>query len=140
MDIKQSFTFAFAAASVAHRNLLERLMDEIGLHAGQVFVLNELWETDGQSQAELAKRLGVSAPTITKMVTSLAYSSFVETRKTLEDGRLSRVYLTKKGKVIRPLVMAQWEKLERIVLTGFSNDENAVLLSFVDRLQENFRL
>src|SRR5690349_3765689 len=99
MNLKHSFSYLFLGASGTYRNALERLMDEIGLHAGQVLVLAELWEKDGQSQAELAKRLTVSAPTVTKMITSLAYSDFVETRKGTDDARLTRVFLTKKGKV-----------------------------------------
>ena len=97
MEIRQTISFSLSKISVTYRNLLEKLMDEIGLHGGQVFVLNELWETDGQSQAEIMKSLAVSAPTITKMINSLVSASFIQTKKCKNDARLTRVYLTKKG-------------------------------------------
>ena len=81
MEIKQTISFSLSNISVSYRNLLESLMDEIGLHGGQVYVLNELWENDGQSQADIMKSLRVSAPTITKMISSLVSSSFIQTKK-----------------------------------------------------------
>ena len=83
-------------------------MSEIGLHAGQVFVLNALWESDAQSQAELAKNLALTAPTIYNMVARMADKGFVEIRKDANDARIMRVFLTDKGLKIRPDVEVQW--------------------------------
>ena len=138
MEIKQTISFSLSNISVYYRNLLEKLMDEIGLHAGQVYILNELWARDGQSQAEIMKTLGVSAPTITKMIASLINSSFIQTKKCKNDARTTRVYLTKKGKVIQPLVIAQWEKLEEIALKGFSDTEKVLVSLLLEKLKNNF--
>ena len=138
MEIKQTVSFSLSNISVSYRNLLEKLMDEIGLHGGQVYVLNELWEHDGQSQAEIMKRLAVSAPTITKMISSLVSASFIQTKKCKNDARLTRVYLTKKGKVIQPLVMTQWAKLEEIALKDFSDAEKVLVSLLLEKLKINF--
>jgi DNA-binding MarR family transcriptional regulator len=137
MEIKQTVSFVLSNISVLHRNKLEKLMDEIGLHASQVYVLNELWELDGQSQADIMKHLGVSAPTVTKMIGSLTNSSFIQTKKCKNDARLTRVFLTKKGKVIRPLVMAQMEKLEEIALKNFSDTEKILVPLLLEKLKNN---
>ena len=138
MEIKQTVSFSLSSISVSYRNLLESLMDEIGLHGGQVFVLNELWENDGQSQADIMKSLGVSAPTITKMISSLVSSSFIQTKKCKNDARITRVYLTKKGKVIEPLVLSQWAKLEEIALKDFSDTEKVLVSLLLEKLKTNF--
>ena len=138
MEIKQTISFSLSNISVSYRNLLEKLMDEIGLHGGQVYVLNELWEHDGQSQAEIMKSLAVSAPTITKMISSLVSASFVQTKKCKNDARLTRVYLTKKGQVIHPLVLAQWAKLEEIALKNFSDTEKVLVSLLLEKLKNNF--
>ena len=138
MKLKQTVSFSLSNISVSYRNLLEKLMDEIGLHGGQVYVLNELWETDGQSQAEIMKSLAVSAPTITKMISSLVSASFIQTKKCKNDARLTRVYLTKKGRVIQPLVLAQWAKLEEIALKNFSDTEKVLVLLLLEKLKNNF--
>ena len=138
MELKQTVSFSLSNISVSYRNLLEKLMDEIGLHGGQVYVLNELWEHDGQSQAEIMKSLAVSAPTITKMISSLVRASFIQTKKCKNDARLTRVYLTKKGRVIQPLVWAQWAKLEEIALKNFSDTEKVLVLLLLEKLKNNF--
>ena len=138
MEIKQTVSFSLSNISVSYRNLLEKLMDEIGLHGGQVYILNELWENDGLSQADIMKSLAVSAPTITKMISSLVSASFVQTKKCKNDTRLTRVYLTKKGKVIQPLVLAQWAKLEDIALKNFSDTEKVLVSLLLEKLKNNF--
>ena len=138
MKIKQTISFSLSNISVFYRNILEKLMDEIGLHGGQVYILNELWEADGISQADIMKSLGVSAPTITKMISSLVNSSFIQTKKCKNDARITRVYLTKKGKVIEPLVIAQWEKLEEIALKDFSDTEKVLIALLLEKLKNNF--
>ena len=87
-------------------------MAEIDLHAGQVFVLNSLWNTDGQSQSDLAKALKLSAPTIYYMVVRMAERAFVTIKKDPNDARIMRVFLTDKGLQIKPQVEEQWQKLE----------------------------
>ena len=138
MEIKQTISFSLSNISVSFRNSLESLMDEIGLHGGQVYILNELWESDGQSQADIMKSLGVSAPTITKMISSLVSSSFIQTKKCKNDGRITRVYLTKKGKVIEPLVLSQWVKIEEIALKDFSDTEKVLVSLLLEKLKTNF--
>ena len=138
MKIKQTISFSLSNISVSYRNILEKMMDEIGLHGGQVYVLNELWENDGQSQAAIMKSLGVSAPTVTKMINSLLQAAFIQTRKCKNDARTTRVYLTKKGKIIQPLVLAQWEKLEEIALKDFSDTEKVLVSLLLEKLKNNF--
>lgn len=111
-------------------------MCEIGLHAGQVFVLNSLWETDGQSQAELVRSLQVSPPTINNMVARMAESGFVELKKCGKDGRLMRVYLTEKGSQIKPGVEEQWLKLEESMFSELSEAERFMLSLLLKKIKK----
>ncbi len=97
MDIENSLTYLFSQISTAHQNILQKVMNEIGLQRGQVFVLISLWKTDGQSQIDLVNHLSLTAPTINKMVGSLVKNGFAECRKCSQDGRMMRVYLTEKS-------------------------------------------
>lgn len=137
MQIQHTFGFSLSQISNGHRSLLEKLMNEIGLHYSQITVLNELWDIDGQSQAELARALKVSAPTINKMVNSLSKSSFIQCRKCRKDSRMVRVFLTKKGKDIRPQVREQWQKLEAIILQDFSETEKMLFSLLLEKLKNN---
>lgn len=137
MQLQHTFGFSLIQISTGHRNALEKLMNEIGLHYSQISILNELWDADGQSQAELAKTIKVSAPTINKMVASLAKSDFVQSRKCKKDSRIMRVYLTKKGKEVRLRAREQWQKSEEIILKDFSETEKMLFSLLLEKLKKN---
>lgn len=137
MQIQLTFGFSLSQISVGHRNTLEKIMNEIGLHYGQISILNELWDTDGQSQADLVRAIKVSPPTVNKMINSLIRSNFVQCRKCKKDSRMMRVYLTKKGKAIRSQVKEQWQKLEEILLKDFSETEKMLFSLLIEKLKKN---
>lgn len=129
--------FSLLQISTAHRNLLEKMMIEIGLHHSQISVLNLLWESDGQSQAELVRQLKIAAPTVNKMIGSLSANGFVQTKKCKNDSRMVRVYLTKKGKEIRSQVLEQWKKVEEMLLRDFSETEKMLFSLQLEKLKKN---
>jgi DNA-binding MarR family transcriptional regulator len=137
MQIQMTVGFSLSQILIGHRNSLEKQMADIGLHHSQISILNELWDTDGQSQSELSKTLKVSAPTVNKMVGSLGKSNFVQCRKCKKDSRAVRVYLTKKGKDIRPQVKDQWQKSEEILLKDFSETEKMLFSLLLEKLKKN---
>ena len=137
MQLQHTFGFSLSQISTGHRNTLEKLMNEIGLHYSQTSILNELWDTDGQTQSELARALKVSAPTINKMINSLSKSNFIQCKKCKNDSRMIRVSLTKKGKEIRSQVREQWQKLEAIILQDFSETEKMLFSLLLEKLKKN---
>lgn len=139
MNFENSLTYLLIQTSNFYRNSLQKLMNEINLHSGQVFVLISLWENDGQSQIDLAKALGLTAPTINKMVKSLMAGGFVECRKCEIDSRMMRVYLTDKGLQSRLLVEKQWRKLEDESFSDFTPTEKLMILHLFEKLQKNLK-
>ncbi len=136
MVIKDSISYLLIQIANEHRVNLEKLMREIGLHSGQVLVLESLWETDNQSQAELVRNLSVTPPTIYNLVTRLAKAKFVEIKKCKSDGRLMRVSLLPKGLEIKPLVEVQWEKLENSILSNLSEAERIMFSLLLKKTKE----
>ena len=123
--------------AIAHRNAVAGAMTEIGLHPGQAGVLFSLWDQDGLSQADLARELGVAAPTVNVLVSKLLDQGFVEVKACTEDGRLKRVYLTDKADEIRSEAEKRIAALEDTVLKGFSDLEKSAALMILNRLSEN---
>lgn len=118
-----------------YRTNLEKLMNEIGLHSGQVFVLNSLWEADGQSQAELVRSLQVTAPTINNMVSRMANAGLVELKKCETDARLMRVFLTEKGTQLKARVEEKWLKLEEIMFSELSETEKMMFSLLLKKIK-----
>lgn len=131
---RDSLTYLFTSFATRHRDSLDKLMKEIGLHGGQVFVLNLLWETDGMSQADVVKALNLTAPTVYNMVVRLQETGFVTIKKDNLDGRVMRVYLTQRGYDIKSQVFEQWEKLEAQTFGGLTEPERMMFSMLLQKV------
>ncbi len=138
-DFENTITYILTQAAVAYRNNLEKSLNTIGLHSGQIFVLISLWQNDGQSQIDLVKNLDVSAPTVNKMVKSLANAGFVECRKCQSDGRLMRVFLTDKGIACQDSVAERWVQVESFSYSNLTETEKLMLLQLFGKLRTNLK-
>jgi len=123
--------------AIAHRNAVASAMARIGLHSGQAGVLFVLWESDGSSQAELSRELGVAAPTVNALVGKLESKGLVITKQCPEDGRLKRVYLTGKAAAIRPAAENRLEELDEMLFRNFSDLEQSAALIVLSRIADN---
>lgn len=134
MSIENTVSYLLAKAATAHRNLIEKRVNQIGLHGGQVFVLLELWKTDGLRQIDLASRLNLSPATVNRTIGGLIGSDFV-TRMNLEnDGRSTRICLTQKGRDIRPMVEQLWDQIDLEATGGLTDAEVTMLGQILPRL------
>jgi DNA-binding MarR family transcriptional regulator len=113
-------------------------MNEIDLHAGQVFILISLWNNDAQSQIDLAANLNISAASINKMVKSLMQSGFISCKKCTTDSRVMRVYLTQKGIDQQKLVEEKFIEFETEFFSNISETEKLILTQIFGKLNENF--
>ncbi len=123
----------------AHRNRAEAAFNELGLHTGQEWVLFELWKQEGITQSELVARLGVEPPTVTKTLDRLEKAGLVQRRPDSEDARVSRVYLTPRGRALKDPVEKIWRDLETRSMQGLSEVEKALMLRLLDQIYENIR-
>jgi DNA-binding MarR family transcriptional regulator len=127
MNFNETIPYLIAQIATFYKVEIEKKLNEINLHAGQIFILFELWKTDGMSQIEIASSLKLSPPTINKMVKSLLKSDFVVSAGCPKDGRVIRVFLTPKGVAIRPQVEEIWRKIEGKLVANFTATEQLVL-------------
>lgn len=137
MNFNETLPFLFVQISTYYKVEIEKQLNEFDLHAGQIFVLFELWNTDGLSQIELSASLTLSPPTINKMVKSLVKNGFVVSAPCPNDGRVMRVFLTPKGLAIRPQVEEKWQRLEEKLVANLTPTEQLVLSQLFGKLGEN---
>lgn len=137
MDIKNSLTYLLTQLAIAYKNNLQKSMNDVGLHSGQLFVLISLWDNDGQSQIDLAKTLNLAPPTINKMVGSLQRNGFIECRKCEIDGRSVRLFLTEKGFQSKISVEQKWSELEEFSFANLTATERLMLLQLFLKIKEN---
>ena len=137
MKFEESLPYLFTQVSTLYKVEIEKSLNELGLHAGQVFILFELWKTDGLSQIELSRNIKVSPATINKMVKSLVSGGFVVNSNSPDDNRVKLVFLTLRGAAVRPEVEKLWQKLEQRLLGDLTATEQLVLSQLFGKLIAN---
>ena len=109
------------------RSMAHQLAEEIrpaGVAIGQWAVLLFLWARDGMSQAELSRVVAIEPPTMVRTLDRMVRDGLVTRAADPSDGRISRIYLTDRGKSLRD------ELLPKAMLV---NTRNLGLLSTSER-------
>ena len=88
------------AARLMAANLSEELRP-VGVAIGQWAALLVLWARDGVTQAELARDVAIEPPTLVRTLDRMVRDGLVERRPDPRDARLSRVWLTERGRALR---------------------------------------
>ncbi|REJ13590.1 MAG: MarR family transcriptional regulator, partial [Paenibacillaceae bacterium] len=79
-----------------------------GLSPAYAFLLMAVQERNGLTQKELGEVLHLTPSTVTRFVEKLERKLLVTTR---QDGRMSRVYLTDKGRAMQEQIEECWSSL-----------------------------
>jgi DNA-binding MarR family transcriptional regulator len=134
MQIDDSVSYLLAKLTIAHRNLLEKSVTEIGLHSGQVFVMMELWKKDGQRQVDLADKLNLAPPTVNKILGGLLEADFVKREKYEDDARSTRIFLTESGKEVKTALEEKWTDIEAQTIEGMTATEALILKQLLQKM------
>lgn len=112
-------------------------MQELGIYPGQIPVLGLLAYKDGLSQREIAEHLRIKPPTVNVTVQRLEKAGFLFRKADEKDQRVSRIYLTEKGKQAKERGMKRVEENEKILLDGFSDAGLCLLRRFLEQITAN---
>lgn len=112
-------------------------MQELGIYPGQIPVLGLVAKKDGLSQRELAKILNIKPPTVNVSVQRLEKAGFLYKKPDEKDQRVTRIYLTEKGKETKAKALERIHKNEAVMLEGFSDAEQCLLRRFLEQILVN---
>ena len=135
--IRENVGFTLAKVCKGHRGSVGAGLAPLGLHVGQEMVLAELWAEDGLRGVELAARLGVEPPTVTKMLRRLEGCGLVTRRQDPDDARSFRVRLTDEGRSFEGPVCRLWEDVEERAFKGMSAGERRTLHRLLTKVRAN---
>ena len=120
-----------------HRQRAEEALSQLGLHVSQELFLFVLWREEGLSQSELAARLRVELPTVTKTVHRMERAGLLIRQADEKDTRVSRVYLTEKGRALYAPALNVWQDVEARMLHGMTEIEQAFLRRLLQQMVSN---
>lgn len=126
-----------ARISRAHWSAAAPLLGNLGLYPGQELLLMRLWESDGQSQSDLAHGLRLDASTVTRTVQRLERQGLVHRGASLTDGRSVIVRLTEAGRRLQGPVEDAWSELEAQTTRGMSERQRTEVLRLLRRIERN---
>lgn len=120
-----------------HHARAHRLFGKLGLYRGQPPILFILWQKDGRTQKEIAERLQLKPATITDGLKRMERAGLLERRPDPGDRRVSRVYLTDRGKEMQARVEENLMVLNEESFRGFTLEEKVLLRRFFMQIKDN---
>lgn len=112
-------------------------LKDLGVHPGQLPFINIISHQEGVSQRELAERLHVKPPTVAVTVKRLEKAAVIYRKPDPNDMRISRIYLTEKGRQVAGQLEVVVKENEKALTAGFSEEELELAKRFFDRMMYN---
>ncbi len=136
-DDSDDFQTAFWSAKHALAHASATAFARHGVHEGQQYVLRCLWRDDGLSPGEIARRLGLTTPTVTRAATRMEAAGLLRREPHPGDRRLVRLRLTDRGRELEKVIDEQAHRLTEQALATLGADERAALVRALGQIRRN---
>ncbi|MGA9174236.1 MAG: MarR family transcriptional regulator [Thermoactinomyces sp.] len=139
MDFDYSATMTHLMGHVLklYRQNVDSLIQSYDVFPGQPPLLMRLAEKDGQIQKELADKLNIKPATLTVMINRMQKAGLVERKPDPRDHRVSRVYLTEKGRLAVIAVKEALQIIELKCFEHFSVEEKLLFRRLLQQMHDN---
>jgi len=136
-DDSGDFQTAFWSAKHALAHASAVAFAQHGVHEGQQYVLRCLWREDGLSPGEVARRLGLATPTVTRAATRMEATGLLRREPHPSDRRLVRLRLTDRGRELEKVIDEQTNQLTERALATLSAAERESLVRALHEIRRN---
>ncbi len=136
-DPTHDFQPVFWATKRALAQASARAFSRHGVHNGQQYVLQCLWEEDGLTPGELARRLDLATPTVTRAAHRMEATGLLSRRRHERDGRLVRLFLTERGRALEQVIEEERGALNERALASLDHSQRAALVQALATVHRN---
>ncbi|EKO15416.1 MarR family winged helix-turn-helix transcriptional regulator [Leptospira kirschneri] len=139
--LENQICFPLYACSRALTAIYRPILEELGITYPQYLVLLILWKEDACSVKEIGKKLYLDSGTLTPLLKRLEDSEFVIRKRSEEDERSVKIYLSAKGKKLRnkavcvPSKLIESLKIDKKSLIDLKKDIDRLLLILSEKMQ-----
>lgn len=120
------------------RAVIDERLAPLGLTQTRWVTLYHLWRLgDGQPQCDLARAIGVEAPSLVRTLDQLSEQGLVERRPCDQDRRTKRVYLTAAATPLLERIDDVVREARNEMFAGLDEDEIATLAELLSRIEDN---
>lgn len=128
--------------AILHRRglrALERRLAPLGLGPGRYLYLFALYLEDGRSQQSLADTVSADKAAATRALARLESDGYVRRTADTLDRRVTRVFLTPRGRELRPVLESAAREINEALLAPIPAAERDVLRGLLHRLTQEAR-
>lgn len=136
MDCYQTFRKLVITCRL-HKRIVEREINQLGLHGSQHHLLMHLANHETVTQKELASQLKVSPASVAVSIKKLGSEGYITKEMDREDNRFNKITITEKGKNMVEKSRQVVVKIDEAAFEGFSEQEVGWLSSMVERIYQN---
>lgn len=136
VDLSELEKMLFLTMHLRHKRI-HMLMENSGLHPKQPMVLYMVNNNFGLNQRELAKMLRVRAASVTVILQRLEKSGMITRLQDEQDQRITRVYITDKGKKELEAGMEGLKVLEKETFANISEEDKNKFAQILKVINKN---
>ncbi|MGA8275081.1 MAG: MarR family transcriptional regulator, partial [Thermoplasmata archaeon] len=96
-----------------------------------------LYEKDGLTPIEVARKLGIAAPTVVKMSSHMVASGLIKRRRDSVDRRRVHLYLTDRGRAVKRPIEEATRQFKRATSAGLTAEERKVMSIALAKIVRN---
>lgn len=133
-------TIGFRIARLPHlwRSILDRRLAPLGLTQTRWVTLYHLWRLgEGHPQCDLARAIGVEAPSLVRTLGQLEEQGLVERRACDNDRRSKRIYLTPAAMPLLEQIDNVAQQARKEMFAGLSEENLAQLNDWLAMIESN---
>lgn len=119
------------------RRRFNQLANDEGLFSGQQHIILLLKHGEGLTVSQVAEVIGVAPATASVSIKRMEKAGFIEKRSDEVDARITKLYLTSKGKAIPDKIREKINEQEKFITNGFTDEEVALFTEFLERALKN---
>ena len=127
----ENIVFLLAKAHQRAQGTLKAYLQDWGLTPMQCLFMEALWEEDGLSVGEIGRRIALDTATLAGVLDRMVTADWVRRETDQIDGRVTRVFLTKKAREAVSGLASAIEVTNNELLNNFSLEEKLLFKRFL---------
>jgi DNA-binding MarR family transcriptional regulator len=136
-DPTKEFQPVFWATKRVMANASASAFARHGVHEGQQYILMCLWEEDGLTPGDVAKRLGLATPTVTRATARMEAAGLLRREPHEVDRRRVRLLLTERGRALEGAIGKEMDELSERALASLDPAERQALVRALSSVHRN---
>ncbi len=125
-------------AVLMKRHVLKMLdQRKLAVTPEQWVIMYYLWQENGLSIGEIARRSKKDFANVTRIVEKLEKLGYVAKRKSKKDGRIYNVFILDQANEIREDIQDCWNEASDVALQGISPSEQTQLMDILEKIERN---